>query len=218
MSIIEKFCLKMKFYSTGEITETKYKAGSMKIMSLCVRSDREVIAVAVGLEEDIKVFPTQDRGVVIVMDQESRHKKVFEHDAESNKLFSLPWRITCTKNNIFILDTSNEHVGRVVVLSGEGSVLNTYTGYTENEKPKPLTPTYITSTPSDRVTVCDNRDQSFHIMSNSGHLSYISGSSIGVKWTYCMDFVGGKTLYLGNAPPNDKLKHSTLYLVNFQEL
>ncbi|VDI77862.1 Hypothetical predicted protein [Mytilus galloprovincialis] len=113
---------------TGEITDSKYKVEDLEISAIHINLDGKV---TVGAYNGEISFPAKGRRAVIVMNRSGRHETTYEHDGrQGNPLFTLISNITRTKNgNIYVVDTlSKDMEGRLVILSENGDVLNTFNG------------------------------------------------------------------------------------------
>lgn len=119
---------------------------------------------------------TEVKGLVIVMDQEGNHDKVYGEDRTKGISLTFPFRITSTNNeNICVADIMNNQCGRVVML-GKEDMIYTYSGHPViNTEDKPFTPTGLTTTHADNAIVADAENYALHILNSSSNLiTYIS--------------------------------------------
>lgn len=160
---------------TNKVVDTVYKVDPYHPVYIYVTSKNKVI---VGAMTD-----TDDKGMVIVMDLEGNHEKVYGEDQTKGISFTLPFRISESNNgNIFVVDIMNyENEGRVVVL-GHEHIIQTYCGHSViNTENKTFTPSDLTTTPAGNVIVVDIFRYTLHILNSTGNLiSYISTKDKGI--------------------------------------
>ncbi|CAC5424232.1 unnamed protein product [Mytilus coruscus] len=115
---------------TGEMTDSKYEVEDLELSAIHVNPDGKV---TVGAYSSDIGFPTEGRRVVIVMDRSGKYETTYEYDRQGKPIFTLIINITRTKNgNIYIVDTlSKDGRGRLVILSEDGDILNTFSGLSE---------------------------------------------------------------------------------------
>lgn len=205
--------VKIVDYDTGQISDSKYNAGSLNVVSLHITCD----VVIVGAISPGEYFPVSGRRIVILFNEDGHQEATFGRDSKGNRLFSVPFRITCTTNkNIFIVDgLSDDGVGRIVVLSWNGEVKNIYNGISSNMnvqfKPVDLTKTFL-----DKIIVCDLGSESFHILDNTGiAMSCVKACSMGIHMPFSIDLLDDCTLYIGSVSSEGN-KNAKLYEVELQ--
>ncbi|VDI08156.1 Hypothetical predicted protein [Mytilus galloprovincialis] len=117
---------------TGEITDSKYEVEDLEISAIHVNPDGKVTVGAYSGEISI---PAVGRRVVIVMDRSGKHETTYQYDRQGKLLFTFILNITRTNNgNIFVVDTLlKDGRGRLVILSEDGEVLNTFSGLLETD-------------------------------------------------------------------------------------
>ncbi|XP_071146901.1 uncharacterized protein [Mytilus edulis] len=225
--------LKLINTMTGEINDSRYDVKPLYPTSIHVTSDHRVI---IGAWSGGDAFPATGRRVVVVMDQEGKQLKEYEHDNHKKQLFSLlrfltststkrlftyPVCVTCTSNgNICVVDwLDKDGRGRVVVLSPGGGVLGTYTGHPDvNTEEKPFKPAGILTTPSDNIIVTDVLNHLLHILTDQGQsITYYNLCDIGILLPYSIALSMTGTIYIGCvskrvSPDTTKAK---LYELNF---
>lgn len=184
--------LKQIRQGTTKIIDTVYDLKSGQPVSIHVTRKNCVI---------VGIYTTEGKGMVIVMDHEGSHGKVYGDN--QNISFSFPRKITSTNDGyIFVIDQiGDEYEGKVAVLGKEHNI-NIYYGIPViNTKDRPFTPFDITTTPADNVIVVDINTSTLHILNSSGQLlTYISTEekeipipcSIGITMAgpFCMLYVG----------------------------
>ncbi|CAC5382142.1 unnamed protein product [Mytilus coruscus] len=216
---------------TGEITDSRYDVKPLYPLGIQVTSDHRVI---IGAWSRGKAFPATGRRVVVVMDQEGKQLKEYEHDNHKKPLFSLPTFLTSTKRlftypafvtstskgNICVVDIlDNDGRGKVVILSPGGDILGTYTGHPDvNTEKDPFTPAGILTTPSDNIVVTDGNNHLLHILSDQGQIiTYYNLSDMGIIYPHSLALSTTGTIYIGCAskkesPDTTKAK---LYELNY---
>ncbi|XP_063410016.1 uncharacterized protein LOC134693211 [Mytilus trossulus] len=203
---------------TGEITDSRYDVKPLIPTSIHVTSDHRVI---IGARSGGKAFPVTGRRVVIVMDQDGKQLKEYEHDNHNKPLFTYPVSVTCTSTgNICVVDGLDyDDRGRVVVLSPGGDILGTYTGHPDvNTEEKPFTPVGILTTPLDNIIVTEARNHLLHILSDQGQsITYYNLRDIGILRPYSLALSSSGTIFIGcvsksGSPDTTKAK---LYELNY---
>ncbi|XP_063409711.1 uncharacterized protein LOC134692972 [Mytilus trossulus] len=203
---------------TGEITDSKYDVKPLYPINVHVTSDHRVI---IGAKSSGKILPVTGRRVVVVMDQEGKQLKEYEHDNHNKQLFTCPLCVTSTSNgNICVVDMLDyDFRGRVVVLSPGGDILGTYTGHPDvNTEEKPFEPKGILTTPSDNIVVTDVENHLLHILTDQGQIiTYYNLSDIGILGPYFLALSTSGTIYIGcvnkrGSPDTTKAK---LFELNF---
>ncbi|CAC5361677.1 unnamed protein product [Mytilus coruscus] len=198
---------------TGEITDSRYDVKPLYPLGIHVTSDHRVI---IGAWSRGKAFPATGRRVVVVMDQEGKQLKEYEHDNHKKPLFSLPTFLTSTKRlftypafvtstskgNICVVDIlDNDGRGEVVILSPGGDILGTYTGHPDvNTEKDPFTPAGILTTLSDNIVVTDGNNHLLHILSDQGQIiTYYNLSDMGIIYPHSLALSTTGTIYIGCA-------------------
>ncbi|XP_063410064.1 uncharacterized protein LOC134693250 [Mytilus trossulus] len=225
--------LKLINTMTGEITDSRYDVKPLYPISVYVTSDHRVIIGANPVEE---LLPITRQGVVIVMDQEGKQLKEYEHVNHKKQLFSLPrFRkssitkplfsfpicVTCTSNgNICVVDMLDyDRRGRVVVLSPGGDILGTYTGHPDvNTEEKPFTPVRILTTPLDSIIVTDVDNHLLHILTDQGQsITYYNLRDMGILDPYSLALSSSGTIFIGCVSPKESpdTAKAKLYELNY---
>ncbi|XP_071161346.1 uncharacterized protein [Mytilus edulis] len=201
---------------TGEMTDSKYEVkGLERCSAVHVNSDGKVI---VGAWSGDCVYPAVGRRVVVVMDKRGKHETTYEYDIQGNSLFTYVRNITRTKNgNICVVDKlSEDGRGRVVILSENGDVLNTFSGHPKiNSDKKPFKPMCAFTTPSDNIIV-SNLTHNIYFLNNSGnYIGYCDTSIKGIiiPSSFCSTEAGHT--YLGCVTPVDSSDKVKIYDVEF---
>ncbi|XP_071121368.1 uncharacterized protein [Mytilus edulis] len=213
---------------TGEITDSRYDVKPLDPIGVHVTSDHRVI---IGAGSGGDAFSATGRGVVVVMDQEGKQLKEYEHINHKKQLFSLPRFLTSTKRlftfpvrvtttsngNICVVDwLDKDYRGRVVVLSPGGDVLGTYTGQPDvNTVKKPFKPKGILTTPSDNILVTDVNNNLLHILTDQGQsITYYNLRDMRILYPHSLALSTTGTIYIGcvNKSGSPKAK---LYELNF---
>ncbi|XP_076103872.1 uncharacterized protein LOC143072685 [Mytilus galloprovincialis] len=158
--------LKQISSNTGTLTDPLYNVSPLVPIAVHITSDNKVLVGCVN-----KDYPKQGRRVVILMNQNGDHERVYEHDQHKQPIFTLAWRLTSTSNgNIHVVDRVSDDRDRVVVLGQGGDIINIYTGDKEINKARPFGPIDIVTTPRDNVIVADLDTHTLHILNNAGLL------------------------------------------------
>ncbi|CAC5409486.1 unnamed protein product [Mytilus coruscus] len=161
-------------------------------------------------------YPKPGRRVIILMNQNGVHERVYEHDQHQQPLFKYPYKITTTSNgNIYVVDRMSDYENRVVVLGQDGDVINIYTGVIEINKDLVFLPEDIVTTPRDNVIAADMRTHTLHILNNAGLLmTYYKTNDIGILFPWSLVFSPTGQLYIGKSgPAGSKTMGSNLYEV-----
>lgn len=203
--------------TNGLLDSSGINAGSLNIISAHVTIDQHIV---VGAKSPGPSVPIQGKRLVIFMDREGNHLKVFENDMKGDRLFSFPKKITSTVNgNLFIIDLfSTDFKCKVKTITQEGVVLSIYIGNPDiNNELRPFTSTDIASSQGDKVIVCDFPDY-FHILSDIGEpLSLLNTRRIGIDMAYCLTFQSQTILYVGNSPRGADRTKADVYEVEYSE-
>ncbi|XP_063446893.1 uncharacterized protein LOC134726420 [Mytilus trossulus] len=224
---------------TGEMTDSVYEIEDLELSAIHVNPDGKVTFGAYNGEMS---FPTEGRRVVIVMDRSGKFETTYEYDRQGKPLFTLITGITRTNNsNICVVDTiSNDWVGRLVILSEDGDVLNTFSGLsnemsdseskfdsersdsesdtdpdTESDSdPSSFKPMCVITTQSDNIIV-SNLDNGFLLfLNNSGNvLSLYDTNKIGIDnpISFCMT---SEHMYIGCFTNEDSSDNAKIYEVD----
>ncbi|XP_076105666.1 uncharacterized protein LOC143073793 [Mytilus galloprovincialis] len=143
--------LKQISSNTGTLTDSVYNVSPFLSMAVYITSDNKVLVGSVNSD-----YPKPGRRVVILLNQNGDHERVYEHDQHKQPIFTLPYRITYTRNgNIHVVDKVSADRYRVVVLGWGGDIINIYTGDTEINKDEQFYPRDIATTLKDNVIVAD---------------------------------------------------------------
>ncbi|XP_076105023.1 uncharacterized protein LOC143073393 [Mytilus galloprovincialis] len=175
--------------NTGALTDSVYNVSPFLPTGVHITSDNKVLVAG----------RNKDRKVVILMNQNGDHERVYEHDQHKQPIFTNFWGATSTRNgNIHVLDEVSAERHRVVVLGQGGDIINIYTGDKEINKDIPFTPTDIVTTPRDNVIVADPGTSTLHILNNAGLLMTCNKTShinIISPWSLALTPTG--QLYIG---------------------
>ncbi|VDI41365.1 Hypothetical predicted protein [Mytilus galloprovincialis] len=191
---------KLKIFNikTGEKTDSVYSVHPLGSCNVHVTKDNRVI---IGAMSPGPAFPASGRRVVIVMDQEGKHLKEYEHDSNKKPLFTYPDSITTTSNGIiYVVDTLNAGGrGRVVVLREEGDVIHIYSGHPHiNTEARSFTPVNLLTIASGSIIVTDTKIDTLHILNNCGQLiSYHNLLDIGIDRPFSLGLSSSGHLYIG---------------------
>ncbi|XP_076085345.1 uncharacterized protein LOC143056145 [Mytilus galloprovincialis] len=220
--------LKLINTMTGEMTDSRYDVKPLDPICIHVTSDHRVI---VGASDGVKIFPVTGRRVVVVMDQEGKQLKEYEHENHKKQLFSLPRFLTSTSTkrlftyplcvtttsngNICVVDwLDNDYRGRVVVLSPGGDIQGTYTGHPEvNTEEKPFKPRGILTTPSDKIIVTDMYNHLLHILTDQGQsITYYNLHDMGILYPLSLAMSTTGKIFIGCL---EKGRTAKLYELNY---
>ncbi|XP_052081781.1 uncharacterized protein LOC127719595 [Mytilus californianus] len=183
---------------TEQITDSRFDVKPLYPISIHVTSDHRVI---IGALTGGGIVPVTGRSVVVVMDQEGKQLKEYEHDKHNKRLFTFPGYITSTSNgNICVVDwLDNTNRGIVVVLSPGGDILGTYTGHPDvNTEDDPFTPVGILTTPSDNIVVTDTNNHLLHILTDQGQsITYYNLRNMGIIFPYSLALSTSGTIFIG---------------------
>ncbi|VDI63348.1 Hypothetical predicted protein [Mytilus galloprovincialis] len=196
---------------TNKVVETVYNVDPYQPWSIYVTSKNKVIVGGKNYAED--------KGIVIVMDQDGNHEKMYGEDQTKGISFAIPWKITATNNDhIFVIDMTfgDNRKGKVVVL-GQEDIINTYSGHSViNTEDIPFKPLDVTTTLTNNVIVADMLSSTLHILNSSGHLiTYISLNNKGIRKPISVELaMAGHfcMLYIGTS--GDDHKDAKLYKLN----
>ncbi|XP_063410390.1 uncharacterized protein LOC134693485 [Mytilus trossulus] len=190
--------LKLINTMTGQMTDSRYDVKPLDPISIHVTSDHRVF---IGAYPGGNAFPVTGRRVVVVMDQEGKQLKEYEHDEHNKRLFTYPLCVATTSNgNICVVDwLDNDHRGRVVVLSPGGDILGTYTGHPDvNTGNKPFQPKRILTTPSNNIVVTDLKNHLLHMLTDQGQsITYYNLGDMGIIFPYSLALSTTGTIYIG---------------------
>ncbi|XP_071171191.1 uncharacterized protein [Mytilus edulis] len=152
--------------NTGTLTDSGYNVSPFLPTAVHITSDNKVLVIGVNSD-----YPKPGRRVVILMNENGDHERVYEHDQHKQTISNNPKNITSTSNgNIHVVDKVSDHRLRVVVLGQGGDIINIYTGDKEINKDRSFLPTDIVTTPRDNVIVADMNTDTLHILNNVGLL------------------------------------------------
>ncbi|XP_063431660.1 uncharacterized protein LOC134714350 [Mytilus trossulus] len=203
--------LKQISSNTGTLTDSVYNTSPFLPIALYITSDNQVLVGGVN-----KDYPKQGRRVVILLNQNGGHERVYEHDQHKKTIFTFPYRMTRTRNgNIHVVDEVSKDSIRVVVLGQGGDVINIYTGDTKINKDIPFLPRDIVTTPRDNVIVSVPGNDAFHILNNDGLLmTYYKTSVMDIIYPFSVAFTPTGQLYIGcSTPKGSTVKNAKIYEV-----
>ncbi|VDI21276.1 Hypothetical predicted protein [Mytilus galloprovincialis] len=191
LSVQGKCRLQQLNITTGNITDTVYNVSPLVSTCIYITSGNKVI---VGGNDD-----ELGRRAVFVMNEKGDHETVYEHDKHNQPIFTYPLSITSTSNgNIHVVDRVPGTEGRVVVLTTDSDVINSYKGHPEINKVKTFKPNRIVTTPRDNVIMTDLDTCVIHILDSKGNLaSWYNTKDIGILYPYCLAFTSSGQLYIG---------------------
>ncbi|XP_071170001.1 uncharacterized protein [Mytilus edulis] len=195
----------------GTPTDSLYDVSPFLPTAVHVTNDNKVLVG--GFNSD---YPKPGRRVVIQMNQNGDHERVYGHDQHKQPIFTYPRRITSTSNgNIHVVDEVSKGRWRVVVLGQGGDIINIYTGDTEINKDEPFLPSGIVTTPRDNVIVADVVTHTLHILNNAGLLmTCYKTSDINIMFPFSLASTPTGQLYIGcGRPPGSTTKEAKLYEV-----
>ncbi|XP_071170892.1 uncharacterized protein [Mytilus edulis] len=198
--------------STGKLADTVYNLSPFYPTAVHITSDNKILE-----EGNNRDFLKQGRRVVILLNQNGDHERVYEHDQHKQPIFTYPLRITSTSNgNIHVVDggvRGNRY--RVVVLEQGGDIINIYTGDREINKDIPFNLRDIVTTPRDNIIVADINTYTLHILNNAGTLvTCYKTSDINIVLLCSLVFTPTGQLYIGcSTPTRSKTKDAKLYEV-----
>ncbi|XP_071171220.1 E3 ubiquitin-protein ligase TRIM71-like [Mytilus edulis] len=183
---------------TGALTDTVYNVSPLRPTAVYTTSNNKLLIGGMNID-----FSTPGKRVVILMNQNGVHERVYEHDQHQLPMFKYPYKITTTSNgNIFVLDRINDNENRIVVLGQGGDLINTYTGIIQINKDQPFAPEDIVTTPRDNVIAADMRTHSLHILNNAGLLmTFYKTSDIGILFPWSLAFSPTGKLYIAKSGP-----------------
>ncbi|CAC5409488.1 unnamed protein product [Mytilus coruscus] len=196
---------------TGTLTETVYNMSPLRPTAVCITSNNKLLVGGFNID-----YPAPGRRVVILMNQNGVHERVYEHDQHQQPMFKYPYKITTTSNgNIYVLDRRSDKENRVVVLGQDGDMINIYTGTVQINKNQPFAPEDIVTTPRDNVIAADMRTNTLHILNNAGLLmTYYKTSNIGILFPLALAFSPTGKLYIGRSgPKGSKIVEPNLFEV-----
>ncbi|VDI32312.1 Hypothetical predicted protein [Mytilus galloprovincialis] len=190
--------LKIFNIKTGDITDSVYNVYPLKALFIHVTKDQRVI---IGARSPGHNYPNTGRCVVIVMDQEGKYLKKYEHDGNTKPIFTYPRSISSTSDgSIFVVDRVHDDArGRVVVLARGGEIIQIYSGHPHiNTERKPFKPVYVSTISSGRIIVTELETNTVHILNNYGHLiTFYNLLDIGIERSYSLALSSSGHLYLG---------------------
>ncbi|VDI76782.1 Hypothetical predicted protein [Mytilus galloprovincialis] len=181
--------LKQISEQTGEVTSTKFEVKGLRVSHVHVDQYGDVTVSAFSGEI---VYPAVGRRVVIVMDESGKHDAVYEFDRRGKPIFTYVLNITRTINgNICVVDRlSADNSGRVVILSGDGDILNTFSGNTDKILFQPMR---VFTTPSDHIIISNLNHSILYFLNNSGnYIGWKDTSNIGIIYprSFCSTEAG----------------------------
>ncbi|XP_063436006.1 uncharacterized protein LOC134716917 [Mytilus trossulus] len=191
---------------TGTLTDTVYNVSPLRPTAVYITSNNKLLIGGMNFDS-----PAPGRRVVILMNQNGAHERVYEHDQHQLPMFVYPYKITTTSNgNIYIVDRIRDNENRIVVLGQGGDMLNIYTGILQINKNHPFLPEDIVTTPRDNVIAADMRTHTLHILNNAGLLmAYYKTSDIGILIPFSLAFSPTGKLYIGKSGQGDSKKMET---------
>ncbi|VDI19161.1 Hypothetical predicted protein [Mytilus galloprovincialis] len=198
--LVSTFDTRLKVFDikTGEMTNSIYSVHPLHSCQIHVTKENRVV---IGAKSSEPRLPVIGRRVVIVMDQEGKHMKEYEHDSNNKPLFTHPDSITTTSNgNTFVVDRVNdEGRSKVVVLEQGGDVIQIYSGHPHiNTESSPFKPVKLLTMASGSVIVTELNVDTLNILNNYGQLiSYHDLLDIGIKFSFSLALSSSGHLYIG---------------------
>ncbi|XP_071153412.1 uncharacterized protein [Mytilus edulis] len=190
--------LKIINIKTGAITDSVFNVYPLKALFIHATKDHRVI---IGSRSQGHKYPDTGRCVVIVMNQEGKYLKEYEHDGENKSLFTYPRSISSTSDgSIFVVDRVHDDAkGRVVVLARGEEIIQIYSGHPHiNTERKPFKPVYVSIISSGRTIVTELETNTVHILNNYGHfITFHNLLDIGIERSYSLAYSSSGHLYLG---------------------
>ncbi|XP_063435868.1 uncharacterized protein LOC134716790 [Mytilus trossulus] len=181
--------------NTGTLTDSVYDVSPFIPTAVHCTSDNTVLVAGVN-----KDYPYPGRRVVILMNQNGDHERVYEHDQHNQPILTNPKTITTSTSNgnIHVVDRVMNDRGRVVVLGQGGDIINIYEGDIKINKVRPFMPRDIVTTPRYNVIVADPGTNTLHILNNTGLLmtSYKT-SDINIMFPMSLAFTQTGKVYIG---------------------
>ncbi|XP_071171945.1 uncharacterized protein [Mytilus edulis] len=187
---------------TGSITDSVYNVSPFLPAAVHITNDNKVLVGCICLNDGPPKHVTM---VVVLMNQNGDHERVYEHDQHKNPMLTYPTSITSTRNgNIHVVDRESKGVHKVVVLGQGTDIINIYTGHAEiNQdfhgiKIKPFIPGDIVTTPRDNVILADINTHTLHILNNAGLLmTYYKTTDMNIISPWSLAFSLSGQLYIG---------------------
>ena len=137
---------------------------------------------------------------VIVFDENKKEIQSYQYNKHKQRLFTVPWAVTCVNSDIVVIDRTSNYEGKVVVLGKEGDVKWTYEGQPQiNTENKPFDPWDIVPTSVGNVIVAECNNHTLHVISGEGGqlLTYKVMSDQGVIGPYSLDIDTRGQLWVG---------------------
>ncbi|XP_076075875.1 uncharacterized protein LOC143046627 [Mytilus galloprovincialis] len=212
--------LKLINGTTGRIHDSRYSVDPLLIMSLHVTKDHKVI---VGAMSPGEVIPVKGRRVVIVIDQDGKHRTVHEYEKNKQRLLTYPQSVTSTNNGIiFVADyaVGDKINSRILAIDEEESVIGTYNGLPDiNTVKDPFQPICLTRSPSDKVIISDFNLGIIHILDNLCNLlSYFKTTEIGIDYPHSTTFKNTKIFYIGCGRCTSTTTNAKIYEIEYSGL
>ncbi|CAC5381905.1 unnamed protein product [Mytilus coruscus] len=197
---------------TGEVTNSKYEVKDLLLSAVHVSSDGKV---TVGGFRGKLRYPPVGRRAVIVMDRNGKHETTYEYDKQGNPIFTNICNITRTKNgNICIVDRlSKDARGRVVILSEDGDVLNTFHGHPEvNVSFQPM---HSRTAISESIIVSNLSCSILYFLNKSGNfIGWCDTNKKGISHPYSFSSTKAGCIYIGCTTPEGISDNAKIYEVN----
>ncbi|XP_076079700.1 uncharacterized protein LOC143049842 [Mytilus galloprovincialis] len=200
---------------TSEVTNSVYDVEPLlSISAVYVNPEGKV---TVGAYSGKLVYPAVGRRVVVVMDKSGKHETTYEYDKQGNPLFTNVRNITRTKNgNICVVDQlSNDYRSRVVILSKDGDVINTFNGHPEvNSDKTPFEPHRAFTTQSDNIVVSDSRKSILYFFNSSGNfILWCDLYKVGISLSFSFSVADSGNIFIG-CTTSDSSDKAKIYEVN----
>ncbi|CAC5412579.1 unnamed protein product [Mytilus coruscus] len=155
------------------------------------------------------------RRVVIVMDGSGKHETIFEYDRKGKPIFSYVLSITRNKpDNIYVVDKlSADNSGRVVILSEDGDVLNTFSGNPQVNTDKIIfQPLRLSTTPSDNIIISNLNHSILYFLNNSGNfIEWRDTSKIGIIYPRSFSSTDSGHTYVGCVTSKNSRDNAKIY-------
>lgn len=161
---VDRARLKMINEQTGQISDSKYDVSPLQTWCIHVTKDQRII---IGAITPGPLFSNNNRGVVMVFDEEGKQTSVYEHDNHNKPLFTIPQKITSTSKGIIcVIDyIALPSKSRLVFLGQKGNVIKIYNGHPDFiSEIMPFSPMGIVTTPTDNIIVIDYLNEILYIL------------------------------------------------------
>lgn len=182
---------------TKQIKDSAFNVYPMTSRDVHITRDRKVIISAISSGSDTR----RSTSSLIVIDQAGKLINKHERDRNNKRLFTLPYKVTSTRNgNICVVDRIySDGQARVVVIGQEGKIKGVYTGHQYiNTEDKPFKPQGILATPADNILVTDWDNHGIHILTRDGEfILFYSLKDIGIQYPFSLAMSTSGKIFIG---------------------